>query len=528
MLKVLLRQRLEALGSWITGSTRKNKKQSKSSLIGFAALMVYALISLAFLFWHIFDTVVQPFHTAGMDWLFFSFAAIMSFGLMFVGSVFAAKAQLYEARDNDLMLSLPIPPGDILLSRLFMLFVINLVLDLLVAVPALMVSVQHDILSPLGYLAFVLVFLFLPLLTLAVGALFGWLLSLATSRIPHKSLVTTVLSFAFFGLYMLFSIRMNNMLLSVAANPSGLARSMGLVTPVYWMGIAIAEDSIPALIGASAVMLGAFALMYVILSKTFIRTATGSRNVRKKSDAGKIRTGSADSALFRRELGRFLSCPAYMINAGLGTVMAIAGIPLLLIKGKDILPVLAEIPEITDYLSAIVLGGLCLICSMMLYSTPSVSLEGKTLWIAQSLPVDCRQILRSKLRLHNVMSIPAVVLLSLAAIFLVRPRGILLPCFLILPVLMCLFTGELGLLENLRHPALDWTSETQAVKSGIGVLFTMLISWTVLALPVLVVVFVHGIGISALVTGFTVFIAALCGGMYRLLMTWAPKKYMSL
>ena len=50
MLKVLLRQRLEALGSWITGSTRKNKKQSKSSLIGFAALMVYALISLAFLF----------------------------------------------------------------------------------------------------------------------------------------------------------------------------------------------------------------------------------------------------------------------------------------------------------------------------------------------------------------------------------------------------------------------------------------------------------------------------------------------
>ncbi len=528
MLKILLRQRLEALVVWLTGATRKKKKQSKASLIGFAALMIYALISLGFLFWHIFDTIAQPFRAAGMDWLFFSFAAIMSFGLMFIGSVFAAKAQLYEARDNDLMLSLPVPPGDILLSRLFMLFVINFILDLVVAVPALMISVQYDMLHPLGYFAFGLVFLLLPLLMLAVGALFGWLLSLATSRIQHKSLVTTVLSFAFLGVYMISSIRMNNMLMSVAADPSGLARSMGLVTPVYWMGIAIAEDSIPALIGASAIMLGAFALMYVILSKTFIRTATGSRNVRKKNDKASIRVGSANAALFRRELGRFLSCPAYMINAGLGTVVAIAGIPVLLIKGKDILPVLAELPEISDYLSAIVLAGLCLICSMMLYSTPSVSLEGKSLWIAQSLPVDGRQVLRSKLRLHNVMSIPAVILLSLVSIFLVRPRGILLPCFLILPVLMCLFTGELGLLENLRHPALDWTSETQAVKSGIGVLFTMLISWTVLALPVLAVVLLDGVGIPALVVGYTLFIAVLCGLMHRLLMTWGTQKYMSL
>ena len=53
MLKILLRQRLQMLGTWFTGATRKSKKQSKGVLIAFAALMLYALGALGFLFWHI-------------------------------------------------------------------------------------------------------------------------------------------------------------------------------------------------------------------------------------------------------------------------------------------------------------------------------------------------------------------------------------------------------------------------------------------------------------------------------------------
>lgn len=528
MLKVLLRQRLEMLGTWLTGATRKNKKQSKGVLIAFAALMIYALGALGFLFWHIFDTIAQPFHMMGLDWLYFSFAAVMSFGLMFVGSVFTAKAQLYEAHDNDLLLSLPIPPKYILLSRLFMLFVINFVLDMLVAVPALTVCIRYDMISAWGYAAFAVVFLLLPLLTLAVGALFAWLLSLATARVQHKSLVTTVLSFAFFGAYMYFSINMNNVLLSVAADPSRLAGSLGAVAPVYWMGIAIAEDSIPALFGAAAVMVGTFVLMYVILSKTFIRTATNTHGTRVKRAAGEVSVSSAKSALFRRELTHFLNCPAYMINAGLGSVMAIAAAVVLLIKSGDIMPVLTGIPEVGEYLTVIAMGVLCLMGSMMLYTTPSVALEGKSLWIAQSLPVDGREVLKAKLRLHNVMSIPPIILATFVVAFVIKPRGILLPFFFVLPVLYCLFMGMFGLLENLRHPALDWTNETQAVKSGVGVMITMFGSWGLIAVPVLILVFVDFVSVTAAAIGFTVLIAGGCIILYRLIMSWGVKRYMSL
>lgn len=528
MLKILLRQRLEMLGVWFTGAMRKNKKQSKGKLIAFSLLMVYALGALGFLFWHIFDTLAQPFNMFGLDWLYFSLAAVMSFGLMFVGSVFTAKAQLYEARDNDLLLSMPIKPSHILLSRLFLLFVINFVLDMLVAVPGLLVCSQYGMLSAWGWAAYIILFLLLPLLTLAVGALFAWLLSLATARVQRKSLVTTLLSFAFLGLYMYFSMNMNNLLLSVAADASGLAGSLGAVAPVYWIGIAVADGSVPALLGAAAVMLGAFALMYALLSATFIKTATDKRGTRVRPAAEAASFGSARSALLRREIARFLNCPPYMLNAGLGSIMALAAAVLLIVKRADVMQLLAMIPESAELINALAVCALCVMASMALYTTPSVALEGKNIWIVQSLPVDCREVLRAKLRLHNIFSIPPVAAAAVAAAVLLKPSGIMLACFIVLPVLFCLFMGLFGLVENLRHPALDWTSETQAVKSGVGVMITMFGSWGLIAVPVLPVVLGAGLSATAVAAAFTLVVALLCAALYRLLMSWGVRRFMSL
>ena len=528
MLKILLRQRLEMLGVWFTGAMRKNKKQSNGKLIAFSLLMVYALGALGFLFWHIFDTLAKPFHMFGLDWLYFSLAAVMSFGLMFVGSVFTAKAQLYEARDNDLLLSMPIKPSHILLSRLFLLFVINFVLDMLVAVPCLLVCSQYGMLSAWGLAAYIILFLLLPLLTLAVGALFAWLLSLATARVQRKSLVTTLLSFAFLGLYMYFSMNMNNLLLSLAADASGLAVSLSALAPVYWIGIAIADGSVPALLGAAAVMLGAFALMYALLSATFIKTATDKRGTRVRPVAEAASFGSARSALLRREMTRFLNCPPYMLNAGLGSVVALAAAVLLIVKRAAVMQLLAMIPESAELINVLAVCALCVMASMALYTTPSVALEGKNIWIVQSLPVDCREVLRAKLRLHNIFSIPPVAAAAVAAAVLLRPTGIMLVCFMVLPVLFCLFMGLFGLVENLRHPALDWTSETQAVKSGVGVMITMFGSWALLAVPALPVVLGAGLPPTFVAAAFTLVVALLCAALYRLLMSWGVRRFMSL
>lgn len=528
MLKILLRQRLEMLGMWFSGAMRTNKRQSKGTLVLFSLLMVYALCAMGFLFMEIFDTTAKPFHELGLDWLYFSLAAVMSFGMMLVGSIFTAKSQLYEARDNDLLLSLPIKPGHILLSRLFLLFVINLVLNLTVAVPGLIVCLRYGTLGVWGIAAYAIVFLLLPFAALAAGALLGWLLSLITARMQRKSLMTTLLSLAFLALYMYFCMNMNSMLLSIVSNPGALAGSLGAIAPLFWLGSAIADESLPALLGTAALILGVLALCYVLLSRSFIKTATSKSGARAKAPAGSVRVGSVRSALLRRETARFFSCSPYMLNDGLGSIMALAAAVLLLVKRSAVVQLLAMLPVEAELINAVAVLSLCLMGSMALYTTPSISLEGKSLWIAQSLPVDCREVLFAKLRLHCLFGIPPIAAASVAAAVVLRLSGIMLACCLVLPVLFCLFMGLFGLVENLRHPMLDWTSETQAVKSGIGILIAMFGSWGLISLPVLPLVLGFGVSPTVIIAAFTLLVALLCIALYRLIMGWGVRRYMSL
>ena len=46
----------------------------------------------------------------------FATAGLMALGLSVFGSVFATQSQIYDAKDNGLLLSMPIPPRTILLS----------------------------------------------------------------------------------------------------------------------------------------------------------------------------------------------------------------------------------------------------------------------------------------------------------------------------------------------------------------------------------------------------------------------------
>lgn len=523
MLKVLLRLRLQELLWVFTGAHRKKKAQSKGMLIAFAGLMLYALAALGFLFWHIFDTIALPFQMAGLGWLYYAMAALMAFALMFVGSVFAAKSQLYEAKDNDLLLSMPIKPGHVLLSRMFILWVLDFVIELAVAVPAVIAA---EGLSGRGSLIYIAVFALLPLLVLAVSALFGWMLSAVTGRFGNSPLLTMLLSVAFLGAYMLFSFKMNIWLGQLAQNPDGAAKTLGAVALLYWIGAAIAGGNWSLFLRAAALMLGSFALVYVILSATFIRIATGRRSLKKKKYTGRAqRMGTPQSALFQRELRRLLSSPGYMLNGAMGSIFALIAAAVLLIKGGD-LTAMPVYDLMAPMLRLMAIMAACFFAAMALVTAPSVSLEGKTLWIARSAPVEAADVLRAKLRLHLAVSVPPVLAVSCAAVWVLRTGGILLLGQLLLPALFCLFTGLLGLMENLRHPSFDWVNETQAVKSSMSVLLTMLISWGVLVIPVLVYVpFGDFISPELICAVFLAAVAVLCLLLYRWLMSRGAKIY---
>lgn len=530
MLKTLFRVRLVALQSVMTGSIRTKQAQSRGKLIGFTCLMLFSLFALGFMFWHIFDTIAVPFHMIGLDWLYFSMAATFGFALMFIGSVFTAKAQLYEARDNDLLLSLPIKPSHILLSRLFMLWMISLVLELLAAVPAALVWSHAAGFSGAGICWFVLIFiLLLPLLALAVSALFGWLLNVFSSRAKNKTLVTVLASLVFLGLYMYFMSNTNALITELAQNPNGAANALGAVALLQWIGLACAAGDSLAALKTAAVIIVIFAAAYVILEKTFIKTATDRRgSAKKKYVARGSKVNSPRAALFDRELKRFLSSPAYLLNCGLGIFFAPIGAVVLVIKRGDIISI-PGYEALIPMFQLIFAAALCFFASTIYVTAPSVSLEGRSIWIAQCLPVSTKELLSAKLRLHNTVSIPPVLLSAVVVAAVMKPSGFMLFAMLALPALVCVFVGLLGLFENLRHPNFSWTNETQAVKSGVSVMLTMLISWGILALGVIGYIFLSDSVSFTIYSGIAMLcLAAACYILYRWIMGRGAERFCEL
>ena len=511
MLKALLRVRMAALGSWFTGAATGKKVPSKGKLIGFSLLMLYSFGALTFMFWHYFSALAGPFHSLGLDWLFYSITGVSAFSLMFIGSVFFAKSQLYEARDNELLLSMPVPPGSILLSRMVMLLVVTVAFGLPAMVPAAVIGIGTTQPSPAGVTAIILLFLLLPLFSLALSSLFGWLLSIVTARVRRKSLFGTLLCVAAIVGYSLLVGKVNAAIMDIASHADAIADSLGAVAPVYWFGSAMGDGRVDRLLILAVIFLAAAGLTYALLSATFISTATARRGFAKVRYVEKrAEAASPDAALLRRELARLGSSSAYIMNAAMGQIMLLLGAAVLLVKRRAVMELLASEPELASLLPPLLILGLCLFASMGLVSAPSVSLEGKNLWIVQSLPVDPWQALRAKLRVHLLVCIPPILLVALIVIFTVKLTAAEASLLVAAPVAMTVFVGLLGLAENLRHPNLDWSNEAQAVKTGFGLLFTMLISLGVIALPALAVLLIGDMSAATTVAGL--FLSALVIG----------------
>lgn len=154
--------------SFLSGSGRGKKRRSKGGLALYALLLVYVVAVFGFLFYQMMGVLCTPLISSGLSWLYFALAGTMATALGVFGSVFAAQSQLYEAKDNELLLSLPIPPGRILLARMLVLYAQTLIFEATVLIPCILVYQNTEGTPPLGIVFFLMLMLLLPLLALAL------------------------------------------------------------------------------------------------------------------------------------------------------------------------------------------------------------------------------------------------------------------------------------------------------------------------------------------------------------------------
>lgn len=467
-------------------NAKTGKARSKAGVAGlfifFAALMLFlcsAFFGMSLLLGRLFEV--------GLSWLYYALTGVVSIALGTFGSVFSTYSTLYMAKDNELLLSMPIPPSKILITRMSLVYGLGLLYSGVVWLPAIVYSWIFT--SPsapsviFGLLLLPVIALFVTVLTCVLG----WVVALIASHVKKKSFLTVVLSLIFFSLYYFVCFRMSDFMETLVTNSGAVSQGMKTWGNFFYQLGRAADGGIVPMLLFTGITLALFALCFYVLSRSFTHIVTKTPTVGKsavKATAGKAQ--DVKSALFKRELKRFTASATYMLNCGL----QIAILPILTVIAvikrdalQEILTAFSSmIPEITPLLPLIVLAVVCLILAIGVISTPSISLEGKHLWILRSMPVTGREVLEAKLRLHVALNIgPAV----LAVVVLGWCVAIDWQTIVFMAVFVWMYvwlTGEIGLILGLKRPNFNWTMETMPIKQSMNVMFSWLIGWGLIVL----------------------------------------------
>lgn len=524
MLRILIKAQLQSVLASLTRTSRGKRLSVAGAVLLIAFLAVVYLSFFGFTFY----ALALALPGMGLGWFYFALAAIMAFALGFIGSVFTAQQQLFAARDNELLLAMPIRPRDILGARMAVLLLLDYAFTLVVLLPAGAVWLMVVGGTAGGVFGFVLSALLLPLLIMCFTCLFAWLLALISSRMRNKTVITLVLYLAFLAAYFYFYMNLQQLLTELIANSEQIAGAFVAVYPLYAFGQA-SLGSWLHIAGFAACCVIPFALVYAILSRGFLAVTTRRPSVKKLVYRERaLKTSGVGAALLRKELGRFAANGMYILNAAMGSVLTVAAAVALIIYRDEAALLLSALPEGMG--EGAVILALCFLNATDVISAPSISLESKTLWLLKSLPVPAWRILMAKVYLHLVIALPPTLIASACCCIALPfpPAGAAM--VVLIPALTCVFGALLGVAVNLRYPKFDYINETAVIKNSMSVLVTLFGSWALLAAAALL----YGLALHR-VMGMTPYLyicaallAALCAALYLSLRRSGARRFAEL
>ena len=473
MLKTLIKLRILEMFSGL-----RTKKGRSLGVAGMIILFFLAGLSFLFLFGTMAFALILGLGATDYKWLFFGIMAILSFMLSFIGTVFMTKQQMFEAKDNHALLSMPIKPRDILISRVLSIGIMDYALCLLIAFPFGVIYAIFGRFTIAGALFYILGVLLIPLIALAFSIFLGWLIAALSNKFKYKNFVSLVFSTIFLGIYFYFCFSWQDRIEDLINHGEEVAQVLSkYLPPVYHFGNAAANGSLLSFIIFALICIVPFVIALVIVAKNFVKIITTERGAAKiEYKGGEMKSSSAFSALSSMELKRFTSSSMYMLNAGIGLLFVLFLSIFALVKKGELLTVLNEIGPFADYIVPVMIAALLYLSSFTIISSATISLDAKTLWIPKTLPIEEDKVLFAKAFPHIAISLPVMIVSSLILEFLFSASFISRIMLVLIPTVVTVFNALLGVIINLNVPKFNWINEAQAVKQGMAPFLAMILS----------------------------------------------------
>ena len=452
---------------------RKNENKSLKILgiIGVCIAIVALVELLCYLY---FNELANLYFSQGLPFTFIS--TVMGVGAMicFFFGVYSTSSVFFGAKDYELLASMPIKKGQIVFAKYIQIYLTNLIVCLLVSVFAISLTIVkmgfnwYDLAIP-G----LVMTLFLPLFPTAFSVLFGTIVTLISSLFRKKNLVNIIVYIILFvGVMAVFFVDDENMF-------SGINKLFFLSTFVEkgfvdWLNV----------LYFSLICLGMGLVVYVLTSIFYkkVNSALKSNHAKANYKVDSLKVNSQFKTYLKKEIKRLFSLPTYFLNTVLMSVFSVLMsviILVLFVSLKNDLGVV-DLSILDRFIPAVI--------AFFALSAPttaaSISLEGKSVWLIKSLPVNHKKLFTAKIFVNDMFVIPTTVL-SVTMLLIAFGASLLTTIMTILIAIFSVaFASRFGLLLNLLFPKYTWENPNQPIKQSLCVFLTMMSAFIFAALCV--------------------------------------------
>ena len=505
---------------------KKGKSAAKSALL--ILVLLFALGSVVYLEYEVYGILRQMHQEALLPAMAFILAVISSLVL----GLFQSLSELYQGRDVSWLAVLPAGSGQIYAAKLTNLYVSDLLVNIPIVLPAAILYLIDQDAWILPALRLIPVFLFLPVLPLAIVALLSFLLMKLSGFARHRDQAVTFLSVLFMLAYLLFCSTMGatlggdgaNAVADVLTRPNGLLQSMSSAfPPARWAANGFVE-SLSMMLLFCLVSAAGMGVCFLLTSKGYLDCAVSAgeqtKNVTRSKKKVSGRSVSPLRALMRLEWRDILRTQSYLLNGVLGClIMPIAlmigvltGLGRQQISAEEVSGSLSEaVGKLDAGLLIAIMTGLFFLCTMVnQLPATAISREGRHYPFALSLPVTQKERMLAKLLVSMTLNLISMLLLCIpVAIVAPIPLPYVL-AGLVLALILSVCPAAVSMMLDARHPKLNWMTETEAMKSNFNSFFCIIL-WIASAAAVGLIIFLLSrLGPAATLIGLIVSVLLIC------------------
>ena len=411
--------------------------------------------------------------------------AVSSFSILFL-TIFYSNGILFGSRDIETLLSLPLKSSDIISSKFMFMYLLNFLIGFMFMLPGGIVWVLNGSLNVLQIILYFTSMIFVPLIPMCIAACMGMIVVAVSSYFKRKNVIALIFSFVMIGIIGY---------IAVSAMKSGNEDSIEImlskqITALYPIsGLFVQHTNFPMYIGMGLFIAFSTAVFYIfvkIVAMKYGLLNTLAKTTSRYSDNKKsYNRKSIFLALYKKEMGRFLSSYMAVLNAGLGVILLCVFSIFLLFNSVEQIGESSGIENINEYLSNF---APLFIASMLSLSCPAasaISLEGKNIWILQSSPVKVKMILNSKIAVNLTLHLIGYMISIFAFTLKLDMNFIQVINLIIVPICYSIFITVIGISLNKKYPNYEWESEMMVVKQSMPVIVSGLVGIIALITPIL-------------------------------------------